>query len=569
MANRLENAKSPYLLAHATQPINWYPWGTEAFERAQKEDKPVLLSIGYSACHWCHVMATESFSDPETAKLVNSRFIPVKVDKEERPDIDAIYMQVCQAMTGSGGWPLNLLLTPSKKPFFAGTYYPKKDRDGRIGFRTLLENAADAWSERRQELVDTAGKITDVLNREKDGIYEAKISADAADRAFAALTEAFDTEYGGFYGAPKFPMPQIPLFLLEYGRKYASTQSRCMAEKTLQKICEGGLFDHVGGGFFRYATDEKWQKPHFEKMLSENGFMVIALLEAGGNLTRYAEKTLSFLENEMQSANGGFFSAVSATTEEGEGAYYLWDAREIRNLIGKDAHAFCRTFHITEKSLPYMEREDAVDYEATLATLYKARSIRPAPRIDEKILTAQNALVAVAFARGGQVLQNPAYIETAKNILHFINTTMRDKEGRLLCRYYQGDADIRAFSEDYAYLMWAQIALYEATGDGGYLQSARESWADVVHLFRDTRGGIYFCARDAEEMITRLMEGHDGALPSANAIFAFLLYKLYTITGDTNYRSDMQKIFDAFGGQINETPDAFCFMLYARLVSEG
>lgn len=568
MANRLENAKSPYLLEHAAQPIDWYPWSAEAFERAREEDKPVLLSIGYSACHWCHTMAAESFSDPETAKLINQRFIPVKVDREERPDIDSVYMEVCQTLTNSGGWPLHLLLTPSKKPFFAGTYYPKEDREGMIGFRTLLKNAADAWSERRQELVDTAGKITDILNREKDGMYKEGIAADAAARAKEALSQNFDKENGGFYGAPKFPMPQIPFFLMEYGRKCGSVDSRRMAEKTLQKMYDGGLFDHVGGGFFRYAVDDAWHRPHFEKMLTDNAFLALALLEAGEQYVPYAEKTLAFLKRDMQSTNGAFYSAVSATTAEGEGAYYLWDAREVRNILGKEAKAFCKTFHIMEGSLPYIEREDASAYKEELSALLQTRQKRPMPSVDKKILTAPNALTATAFARAGQVQNNAEYIETAKTILHFINTTMRDKDGRLLCRYFEGDADIRAFSEDYAYLMWAQLALYEATGEKSYLQSARESWADVINLFWDERGGAYFCARDAEEMIARLMEGHDGALPSANAVFALCLVKLFKATGDVNYQKDMQKIFDAFGGQINQTPDAFCFMLYAKMKSE-
>ncbi len=565
MANQLQNEKSPYLLQHAQGPIDWYPWGVEAFERAETEDKPILLSIGYSACYWCHTMATESFSDLETAKLINRSFIPIKVDREERPDVDATYMNVCHAMTGSGGWPLNLLLTPSKKPFFAGTYYPKEDTGDHVGFKTILKNAADAWASRRQEVVDTAGKITDALNREQAGLYKEGVNTDIAEHAVTLLEKAFDKENGGFGEAPKFPMTGVLLFLLEYGRKNRDAKARAMAEKTLQKMHDGGLCDLLGGGFFRYATDAAWHRPHYEKMLYDNALLAIAYTEAGGSFLPYAEETLIFLQHTMQSPDGGFYSAVSATTSEGEGAYYLWDASEVREILGKESRAFCHAFHISEKSLPYVERTDTAPFANAMAALSEARRHRVAPEIDRKILTGQNALTAVAFAVFGQATQKPSYVETAKGILRFLNTELRNNQSRLLGRYFAGKAGVNAFSEDYAYLMWAQLALYDATGEDTFLQSARETWADVVRLFWDERGGVYFSARDSEKMIVRLMEGYDGATPSANAVFAYCLGKLYRGTGDIHYKEDMQKIFDAFGGQINENPTAFCFMLYAML----
>ncbi|MBQ7033187.1 MAG: thioredoxin domain-containing protein [Clostridia bacterium] len=568
MANRLTGSKSPYLLQHAANPVDWYPWGAEAFEKAETEDKPVLLSIGYSACHWCHAMAEESFSDPETAELINRHFIPVKVDREERPDVDAVYMNVCRAMTGDGGWPLHLLLTPGRKPFFAGTYYPKEDTGGHMGFKTLLKSAADAWSGRRQAVVDTAGKITDVLNREEEGMYTETISADAAETAAADLGRAFDREYGGFGSAPKFPMPQIPMFLLAYGRKYANAESRLMAEKTLQKIHDGGLCDHVGGGYFRYATDRGWTVPHYEKMLYDNALLAIAFLEAGGSFTAYAEDTLSFMESVLKSDAGGFYSAVSAESAGGEGAYYLWDASEVREILGKDAKDFCRTFHITERSLPRVERESTAEYQTQLAALLRKRQSRPLPDIDRKILTGWNALCAVAFARAGGTMQNDAYTRTAEEILHFIDRTLRTEDGRLLARYYGGEAGIFAFAEDYAYLLWAQLTLWETTGREEYLTHAKETWGDIVRLFWDERGGAVFSARDAEKMIVRLMEGDDGATPPANGVLALCLYKLFSATGDVQYKTDMEKIFYAFGGQVNAHPSAFCFMLYAKLAAE-
>jgi len=568
MANRLSGSKSPYLLQHKADPVDWYPWGAEAFEKAEAEDKPVLLSIGYSACHWCHAMAEESFSDPTTAEIINKHFVPVKVDREERPDVDAVYMNVCRAMTGDGGWPLHLLLTPGRKPFFAGTYYPREDQGGHMGFQTLLKSAADAWSSRRQAVVDTAGKIADVLNREEDGMYTETISPEATDDAAADLAAAFDKEYGGFGAAPKFPMPQIPMFLLAYGRKYANAESRKMAEKTLQKIHDGGLCDHVGGGYFRYATDREWRKPHYEKMLYDNALLAISFLEAGGSFTAYAEDALAFMETVLKSDAGGFYSAVSAESMEGEGAYYLWDAAEVRDVLGKDAKDFCRTFHITERSLPYVERESTADYANQLAALLRKRQSRPRPDIDRKILTGWNSLAAVAFARAGALLGNNAYTQTAEDILRFIDSTLRTEDGRLLARYYGGEAGIYAFLEDYAYLLWAQLTLWETTNHVAYLTHAKETWGDIVRLFWDERGGATFSARDAEEMIVRLMEGDDGATPPANGVLALCLYKLFTATGDVQYKTDMEKIFFAFGGQVNTHPSAFCFMLYAKLATE-
>ncbi len=567
MANRLAGSKSPYLLQHAENPVDWYPWSAEAFEKAEAEDKPILLSVGYSACHWCHVMAKESFSDPETAMLINQSFIPVKVDREERPDVDKVYMQVCQAMTGAGGWPLNVLLTPGKKPFFAGTYYPKKDRKDLIGFDTILKRAAEAWSDRRQEVVDTAGKITDAMGREASALYTETISADAAEEAAKVLDEAFDVQHGGFGGAPKFPMPHLSMFLTVYGRKYADAQSRLLAEKTLRKIRDGGLCDHVGGGYFRYTVDRGWRRPHYEKMLYDNALLALAYFEVGGNFLEYGEEILAFLLREMRSEGGGFFSAISAESVEGEGAFYLWDAAEVRGTLGKEAKEFCRVFHITEGSLPYVERETA-GFRKHLAALYKKRQERPNPPIDRKILTSWNALAAVAFAKGGQALGKEEYTETAKEILAYIDAVHRTPSGRLYAKSFGGEAGTMAFSEDYAYLLWAQLTLWETTGEEAYLTRGKETWGDIVRLFWSEKGGAWHTPRDGEQMIFSLMEGDDGATPPANAVLALCLYKLFQGTGDVQYRTDMEKIFYAFGGQVNADPAAFCFMLYAKLQTE-
>ncbi len=567
MQNRLSESKSPYLLDHARNPIDWFPWGTEAFLRAMAEDRPILLSVGFSACHWCHVMARESFEDEETADIINRHFIPVKVDREERPDVDKLYMHACEMLTGGGGWPLHVFLTPAGKPFFAGTYFPPEDADGHMGFKTLLRNAARAWEENKAALVDSASKITDILCREEEGMYKETISRDAADEAAAALAGAFDTVHGGFGTAPKFPSPHTVLFLLAYGRKYANAESRMMAEKTLQKIRDGGLCDHVGGGYFRYSTDRAWHVPHYEKMLSDNALLAIAFLEAGGHFVAYAEEILAFLEETLSDAGGGYYAAVSAESEAGEGAFYLWDAEEVREVLGKEGKAFCRAFHITERSLP--RREDpSGDYRSQLSALYAARLARPHPFIDRKILTGPNALAAVAFARAGEATGESAYTERAKKILAMIDRTLRKEDGRLLARFFDGEAGILAFLEDYAYLLWARLSLYEATGEEAYLTGAKETWGDIARLFLSERGGAFQNGRDAEQMIAPLLEADDGATPGANAVLALCLRKLYAITGDVGYRTDMEKIFFAFGGQVNTYPSAFCFLLYAKLLTE-
>lgn len=568
MANRLIESKSPYLLQHADNPVDWYPWGAEAFEKAAAEDKPVLLSIGYSACHWCHEMARESYEDPETAMLINRNFVPVKVDREERPDVDKVYIKVCHAMTGGAGWPLHILLTPSGKPFFAGTYFPKERRTGQLSFKDILYSAAEGWSGRRQEIVDTAGKITDTLGREDEGMYTETISSAAMDSAAEALSESFDATYGGFGGAPKFPMPHIPMFLSLYGRKYANMQARLMAEKTLQKIHDSAICDHVGGGYFRYATDREWKKPHFEKMLYDNALMAIAFFELGGSFLPYGEDVLTFLQSEMRSEGGGFFSAISAESVRGEGAYYLWDAEEVKSVLGKEAKEFCRAFHIDRQSLPYVDKESASAYAGQLAALYKTRKTRPAPETDRKILTGWNALCAVAFAKGGAALGKTEYTETAKEILAYVDAVLRAPDGRLYARSFGGEAGVYAFSEDYAFLLWAQLTLYETTGEDVFLMRAKEAWGDIVRLFWTDRGGVFHSARDGEKLIYSIMEGEDGAVPPANGVLALCLYKLYTATGDVQYKTDMEKIFFAFGGQVNAYPEAFTFMLYAKLMTE-
>ncbi|MBQ7036866.1 MAG: thioredoxin domain-containing protein [Clostridia bacterium] len=563
MANRLRFAKSPYLLLHKDNPVSWYTWGAEAFEKAEAEDKPIFLSIGYSACHWCHRMAREAFSDRETAHLINTYFVPIKVDREERPDIDEVYMRFCQSMTGSGGWPLNLFLTPRGKPFFAGTYFPIKDSPHTIGFQTLLRRSAEAWSLRRQAVVDTAAKITDTLNRDDDRMYKEAVAPSSPQKACGAFASSFDRLHGGFGKAPKFPMVPSLMFLLAYGKKRADAEAVKMAETTLEKMHDGGLFDHVGGGFFRYATDREWRIPHYEKMLYDNALLSIAYLEAGGRFIPYAEETLHFLCRTMKGEGGGFYSAVSAESEEGEGSFYLWDEAEVRAVLGKEADHFIKTYHISARTLPYLSAPPSEDFSAALEKLYKRRQFRPLPDMDKKILTGQNALLATAFLKAALVTGKEAYRNSAEEILLFIEKNLRRADGRLLASFFEGAASVPAFSPDYAYLLWAQITLFEVTKNKEHLSAAMKTGEEIIRLFWKEEGGAYFIGRDAESLILRPMDGDDGAMPSANAVLALCFRKLFSITGDEQYKTYEEKIFFAFGGLINQYPEAYASMLYA------
>ncbi len=565
--NRLYKSKSPYLLSHAQNPVNWYPWSAEAFEKARLEDKPIFLSIGYSACHWCHEMAKESFSDQKTAEVINKYFVPVKVDREQRPDIDTVYMNVCRAITGSGGWPLNLFLTPSKKPFFAGTYYPDRDKGGLPSFKSIAESAARAWSENRQEIVETAGKISELIN-DADSLHSEDILPDSAETAFESLQNVFDSEYGGFGSYQKFPMAPTLLFLLLYSKKYASREALDMAQKTLSKIALGGLCDHVGGGFFRYSTTRNWSVPHYEKMLFENALLAYTFFEAGEGFEKTACRTLDFMLNDLHSGSGGFYTSISAVTKNGEGAFYLWNKREIKEALGKAALDFCKTFNIGErKSLPQILEDTDKNFSAEFVLLQNKRAEREKPAIDKKFLTSANCAAICAFAKGYSKTQNKKYLTAAKSALRFTDETLR-AEGRLMSSFYDGELSVTAFADDYCFYLWALLELYDATEDSLYLKRAQEAWLEIMNYFWDEKGGVYFYAADAEGLILRPMEAEDGALPSSNSVLAFCLEKLYKITGDTNYLLDAKKIYHTFGSLVNEEPSAFCFMLYANMLGK-
>lgn len=597
--NRLAHEKSPYLLQHAHNPVDWYPWGDEAFAKAQAEDKPIFLSIGYSTCHWCHVMERESFEDEEVADVLNAGFISIKVDREERPDLDHLYMTFCQALTGHGGWPMTMIMNAEKKPFFAGTYFPKQGRMGMPGLLEILKKIEDYWQHDRGKLSETAEELTAFVM----GVY-AKDKSDSLtpaipERAYEELATYFDPVYGGFGQAPKFPSPHNLLFLLSYYRHKIAPQALAMVEKTLVQMYKGGIFDHLGFGFARYSTDQKWLVPHFEKMLYDNALLAIAYLDAfqitGKNLYRdVAKKIFSYVSKRMTSAEGAFFSAEDADSEGVEGKYYLWTPAEVEKILGKEAgSAFCRYYDITEKgnfagsNIPNLigkEIENLGQYtddagmslEKARQKLLAAREKRTPPFMDDKILTGWNALMIAALAIGGRVLKDHAaeYLGAAEKAFAFLRQKLVNGDGRLLARYRDGEAAYPAYLDDYAFLVWALLELYESTRHDEYLAEA-VSWNErMLALFGgEEEDGktlrLYFNGEDSEKLIVRPREIYDGALPAGNSVAAWNLLRLAEITGNQNLREKAEQLFFTAGGEIGANPMGYTFMLYGYLWELG
>ncbi len=500
MSNRLITEKSPYLLQHAHNPVDWYPWGEEAFEKARREDKPVFLSIGYSTCHWCHVMERESFEDADVAALLNEHFVSIKVDREERPDIDGVYMTVCQMLTGSGGWPLTVIMTPDKKPFYAGTYFPKQSMSGRPGMMDMLPQLAEAWKSRREELLKSADEITSVLGRSSamtpgDGPGATEVKA-----AFGLLERSFDDRHGGFGQAPKFPTPHQLLLCLRHWKRSGDARALEMVEKTLQAMRRGGVYDHLGFGFHRYSTDERWFAPHFEKMLYDQAMIALALIEthqATGKIEyrQVAEEIFTYVIRDMTSAEGAFYSAEDADSEGVEGKFYLWTAEEIRTRLPeaeaklvidlfnvKDGGNFedgghgANILHLTGSMeqnaarLGLDEEKLRKKLEPSLITLFDAREKRVHPYKDDKVLTDWNGLMIAALARAARVIDEPGCLAAAEKAIRFNREKMRTKNGRLLHRYRDGSAGIDGGIDDYAFFIWGLIELYESSFDSAYLE---------------------------------------------------------------------------------------------------
>ena len=576
MRNHLKNQTSPYLLQHADNPVDWYPWSEEAFTKARVEDKPVFLSIGYSTCHWCHVMAHESFEDLEIADILNKYYVSVKVDKEERPDIDSIYMAVCQAFTGSGGWPTSIFMTAEQKPFFAGTYFPKTARYGSIGFKELLLIIHQKWKNERDALVDSADKITAALNQHHVAASQAE--GTLLDTALRWYEQNFDASFGGFGGAPKFPTPHNLLFLMQQYEKQGNRQALNMAEITLQKMYAGGLFDHIGYGFCRYSTDRYYLVPHFEKMLYDNALLILAYCKAY-ELTgksfylEVAKKTASYILDEMTSPKGGFYSAQDADSDGEEGKYYVFTPEEIIELLGQaDGTAFCERFGITKtgnfegKSIPnLLHAKDLTDerFDCFLPTLREYRRGRTRLHTDDKILTAWNALMIAALCRLYRCSRDHRYLEAAKKAQGFIENSLFSQD-TLYVSFRDGKLGEHGFLDDYAGYIFALLSLYDATLEETFLRRAMQLTRETVTQYYDSEhGGFYLSGRDNETLLFRPKECYDGALPSGNSLITYVLVRLNALLPDYSTENILNKQLAYMAGEAEQYPAGFSMFLMA------
>jgi uncharacterized protein len=543
MANHLAAETSPYLLQHKDNPVDWHPWGEEALARARSEDRPILLSIGYSACHWCHVMERESFEDPETAELMNERFVCIKLDREERPDIDSIYMEACQAMTGSGGWPLNVFLTPEQVPFYAGTYFPPEPRMGMPSWRQVLEAVAHAWDEKRDEIRAGGGRIAERL-RGGAALRPSgePLRAELLDAAVETLRASYDPANGGFGRAPKFPPASALEFLMRRG-------DVDMVSHTLRAMASGGMYDQIGGGFARYSVDPYWLVPHFEKMLYDNALLARAYLH-GWQVTgeplfrRVTEETLDWALREMRAPEGGFFSALDADSEGVEGKFYVWSVEQLRAALGgePDAEEAIAWFGATDRgnfegaNIPVRGPGEPERLDDWRRTLYEARSQRVWPGLDDKRLTAWNALMISALAEAGAVLQRADYLDAAAGTAEFLLGSLRDDQSRLLRTWKDGRARLNAYLEDHAYLLEALLTLYESSFDPRWFAEARALADTTIERFEDgEHGGFFETSSDHERLLARRKDLEDHPIPSGNASAAYGLLRLAALTGDHRY----------------------------------
>jgi uncharacterized protein len=542
MANRLAHETSPYLLQHKDNPVDWHPWGEEALALAQRENKPLLVSIGYSACHWCHVMERESFEDAETAALMNEHFVPVKVDREERPDVDAIYMDAVQAMTGRGGWPLNAFLTPDGVPFYAGTYWPPEPRHGMPAWRDVLRGVARAWDEQRDDIIDGSQRIVGHLNATATiEARDSEIDPASLDAAVTRLRQSYDAENGGWGGEPKFPGASTIDFLLRRGE-------RQMALHTLRKMACGGIYDQVGGGFARYSVDAHWLVPHFEKMLYDNALLARAYLHAlqvSGEpfFERITRETLDWALRELRQDEGGFASALDADSEGVEGKFYVWTLDEVRAVLGDELGAVAIEHfgmsadgNFEGANIPVRATSDPERLDEIKAALLTAREQRVRPGLDDKRLTSWNALMISALADAGAVLGEERYRDAAVAAAEFVLSELRDGDGRLLRTYNAGRAHLNAYLEDHAYLLEALLTLYEATFDPRWFGEARALADTIIERFGDgERGGFFSTARDHETLIARRKELEDTPIPAGGSAAAFGLLRLARLTGEAGY----------------------------------
>ncbi len=599
--NRLINEKSPYLIQHASNPVDWYPWSEEPFNRAKVENKPIFLSIGYSTCHWCHVMAHESFEDKEVAELINKIFIPIKVDREERPDIDKIYMNVCQLLTGSGGWPLTIMLTPDKKPFFAATYLPKESKYGRTGLIDFLPKIKNLWQNKRDEVEETADKITTALQKNVDyqqyNIVEKEIiKKDLHQKAYEELKNIFDKHYGGFGDTPKFPIPHQLLYLIRYQHQTKYNEALQMAEKTLLALRSGGIYDHIGYGFHRYSTDRKWLLPHFEKMIYDQALLAYTYIEAyqSTGIELYhviTEEILLYIERNLLSETGGFFSAEDADSEGIEGKFYLWKIDEIKKLLPSSTiEKFCRIYQLNEDgnyleestgertghNILYLKNPLAKDsliqaaediYDIIKITieerelLFNERKDRIHPHKDDKILTDWNGLMIASFARASFVYKNNDYLNIARKAMDFILNKLYQGD-KLLHRYRDGDASISANLDDYTFLIWGLIELYQASFRPEYLRWALRFQNKInIDFWDKENGGYFFTTEQKDDLIVRMKEIYDGAIPSGNSVALWNLVRLSHLSGEHRLSEFAEKTSSAFFNEVSFSPSAYSMFL--------
>jgi hypothetical protein len=599
LPNRLIAEKSPYLQQHAHNPVDWYAWNEEAFETARRENKPIFLSVGYSTCHWCHVMERESFENEEIAAVLNRHFVPVKVDREERPDVDRIYMAYVQAATGSGGWPMSVFLTPELRPFFGGTYFPPDNRYGRPGFSLLLERLAEAWKNDHDRIIQSSGDAIDQLARYTEGPPAAPGIPDKSilDSTFQYFRRTFDSEHGGFGDAPKFPRPVVLNFLLRYYARSRRQESLDMTLDTLRAMANGGMHDQLGGGFHRYSVDERWFVPHFEKMLYDQAQLAVSHLEAfqithDQFFADIARRTLDYVLRDMTHPEGGFYSAEDADSiidsanpkEKGEGAFYIWGARELRDLLGEQLYAvFAAHYGVEEegnvasdphgeftgKNILYVRQTPNTDVAAQLArargTLLAARSHRVRPHLDDKILTAWNALMISAFAKAAQVLDDTRYLAAAEQAAAFILSRMYDSaSGKLLRRYRDREAAIPGFLDDYAFFIAALLDLYEADFDPRHLETALALTGTMRSHFEDTANGGFFSTGEGDRsLVLRMKDDYDGAEPSGNSMALLDLLRLAHFTDRSDLRQSSERTLMALGSKISAQPVATPQLLVA------
>ncbi|MEO8100733.1 MAG: thioredoxin domain-containing protein [Acidobacteriota bacterium] len=602
--NRLAGEKSPYLLQHAHNPVDWFPWGDEAFAKARAEDKPIFLSVGYSTCHWCHVMERESFEDDAVARILNEHFVPVKVDREERPDIDRIYMLFVQAATGSGGWPMSVWLTPAGKPFFGGTYFPPDNRYGRPGFSALLEHLAAAWKTDREKIDRSGDQVIGQLRDMANAGAEAASGDEHAafDFTFNYLRRSFDANLGGFGNAPKFPRPSVLNFLLRYGALTHNEEAQPMVFKTLDAMSKGGMNDQLGGGFHRYSVDERWFVPHFEKMLYDEAQLAISYLEAfqitkEQSFAVIARDIFEYVLRDLLHPEGGFFSAEDADSaadperprDKAEGAFYVWTHQEILETLGAaDAAIFERRYGVGPngnvqedphgefggKNILFQAHEPEPGHEESLerskAALLALRGTRPRPHLDDKVLAGWNGMMISAFAKGAQILGEARYADAARRAAAFLRAKLwRESDATLLRRYRDGDSAIEAFLDDYACLITALVDLYETDFDAAHLEWAEQLAERALQRFEDPSGGFFSTPAGQSDLVLRLKDDYDGAEPSGNSVLILALLRLARMRGRDDFRQAAERALETFSGKMQTGGPGLPQMLVARMFASG